>query len=211
MVRTVTRNTLLQSATKLLKHSTQVGQLQRTKEFTPLPQLLHSKLGCLLFSIGSSSSGTTLHGGDAMGEEKLYCPLWKSVKRQRAALGRSVSTNFVADCSWYKMHHSATWNYNMYPFQFPERPAIKCCKKKTFYSYKLIKPRRAVNIFGEIGTVTLSRRILGSLCKVVFEKRHLLTGCEASSQRASSFLCLESTLFVLLCVFTLKETIYLKH
>ena len=30
---------------------------------TPLPPL-HSKLGCLLFSIGSSNSGTTLHGGD---------------------------------------------------------------------------------------------------------------------------------------------------
>ena len=35
-----------------------------------------------------------------MGEEKLlnYFPLLKSVERQKAPLGRSVSTNFVADC-----------------------------------------------------------------------------------------------------------------
>ena len=31
-----------------------------------------------------------------MGEEKLYFPLSKSVKRQKAPFGRSVSTNFVA-------------------------------------------------------------------------------------------------------------------
>ena len=34
---------------------------------TPLPPL-HSKLGCLLFSISSSKSGTTLHGGDGGGK-----------------------------------------------------------------------------------------------------------------------------------------------
>ena len=33
-----------------------------------------------------------------MEEEKLDLPLLKSVKRQKAPLGRSVSTNFVADC-----------------------------------------------------------------------------------------------------------------
>ena len=37
---------------------------------------------------------------EGMGEEKLYFPLWKSIKRQKAPLGRSVSTNFVADCSF---------------------------------------------------------------------------------------------------------------
>ena len=35
---------------------------------------------------------------EEMGKEKLYFPFWKSVKRQKAHLGRSVSTNFVADC-----------------------------------------------------------------------------------------------------------------
>ena len=195
-----------------MKHSTQVGQLHRTKESTPLPQLLHSKLGCLLFSIGSWSSGTTLHEGDAMGKEKLYCPLWKSVKGQKAALGWSASTNFVAYCSCYKMHHSATWNYNV-PISISEGTSHKMPQKENFLLVQIneIKPRHAINIFGKIGTVTLSRRILGSLSKVVFQKRRLSTGCGASSQRASSFLCLESTLFALLRVFTLKETIYLKH
>ena len=60
------------------------------KETTPL----HSKLGCLLFSTGSSNSGTTLHGGD--GEEKALLYPFKVGKRQKAPFGRSVSTNFVA-------------------------------------------------------------------------------------------------------------------
>ena len=55
---------------------------------------LHSKLGRLLFSTGSSNSGTTLHGGNGVG--KLYCTLLKSVKRNKAPFGRSVSTNVVA-------------------------------------------------------------------------------------------------------------------
>ena len=42
---------------------------------------LHSKLGCLLFSIGSSNGGTKLHGGDGGG--KAFFPLLKSVKRQK--------------------------------------------------------------------------------------------------------------------------------
>ena len=40
---------------------------------------------------------------EGVGEEKLYFPLWKSIKHQKAPLGRSVSsvsTNFVADCSF---------------------------------------------------------------------------------------------------------------
>ena len=36
---------------------------------------------------------------EGMGEEKLYFPLWKSVKRQKAPLERTVGTNFVTDCS----------------------------------------------------------------------------------------------------------------
>ena len=42
---------------------------------------LHSKLGCSLFSIGSSNGGTKLHGGD--GGRKAFFPLLKSVKRQK--------------------------------------------------------------------------------------------------------------------------------
>ena len=38
------------------------------KELAPLSCPLHSKLGCLLFSLGSSNIGTTLHGGDGGGK-----------------------------------------------------------------------------------------------------------------------------------------------
>ena len=37
---------------------------------------------------------------EGMGEEKLYFPLLKSVKHQKAPLGGSVSTHFVADSRW---------------------------------------------------------------------------------------------------------------
>ena len=37
---------------------------------------------------------------EGMGEEKLYFSLLKSVKHQKAPLGQSVSTHFVADCRW---------------------------------------------------------------------------------------------------------------
>ena len=62
---------------------------------TPPPHL-HSKLGCLLFSTGSSNSGTTLHGGDG-GGKALLTP-FNSVQHQQAPFGQSVSTNFVTDC-----------------------------------------------------------------------------------------------------------------
>ena len=35
-----------------------------------------------------------------MEEEKLYFPIWKSVKCQKGPLGRSVSSNFIADGSF---------------------------------------------------------------------------------------------------------------
>ena len=39
---------------------------------TPVQQIQkQDELGCLLFSIGSANSGTTLHRGDE--KEKLYC------------------------------------------------------------------------------------------------------------------------------------------
>ena len=46
---------------------------QITKESRP-PSPLHSKLGCLFFSIGSSNCGITLHGGDG-GGKALFPPL----------------------------------------------------------------------------------------------------------------------------------------
>ena len=41
------------------------------------------------------------HCMEGMGEEKPNFPLLKSLKRQKSPLGRSFSTNFIADCS----HH----------------------------------------------------------------------------------------------------------
>ena len=54
--------------TKLSRHCTQTGYLQRTKESAPLPCPLHSKLGCLLSCIGSLNISTALHGGDGGGK-----------------------------------------------------------------------------------------------------------------------------------------------
>ena len=54
-----------------LKTAQQQQQIQKQDE-----------LGCLLFSIGSANSGTKLHGEDE--KEKLYFPLLKSVKHQKA-------------------------------------------------------------------------------------------------------------------------------
>ena len=42
------------------------------------------------------------HCMKGMGEGKLYFLLLKSVKRKRSPLGKSVSTNFVADCSLHQ-------------------------------------------------------------------------------------------------------------
>ena len=42
---------------------------ENKRNYTPP---LHSKLGRLLFSTGSSNSGTTLHGGDGEGKALLY-------------------------------------------------------------------------------------------------------------------------------------------
>ena len=36
---------------------------------------------------------------EGMGEEELYFPLLKSVKRKKAQFRANVSTHFVADCS----------------------------------------------------------------------------------------------------------------
>ena len=51
------------------------------KTSTPLPCPLHSMLGCLLFSWGSSNSGTTLRGGD--GKEKAIFPLFEVRKTSK--------------------------------------------------------------------------------------------------------------------------------
>ena len=37
---------------------------------------------------------------EGMREEKLYFPLLKLIKHQKALFGQSASTNFVADCSY---------------------------------------------------------------------------------------------------------------
>ena len=44
---------------------------------------LHSKLGCLLFSKGSSNSGTILYEGDGGGGKSFFFPFWsqKNVKK----------------------------------------------------------------------------------------------------------------------------------
>ena len=68
-----------------------------TYESTPLPCPLHSKLGCFLFSKGSSNSGTTLHGGDGGGVSQLILsPIVEGPGKQ----GCSVWTPFLT--KWIK-------------------------------------------------------------------------------------------------------------
>ena len=76
-----------------------------------IPCPLHSKLGCLLFSMGSSNSSTTLHGGGGGGRARF--PLLKSVKRKKAQFRANVSTHFVTDCS-SKSYESVGRSVNSY-------------------------------------------------------------------------------------------------
>ena len=76
----------LQSATKLLLLICYSNRLNYREQKNPHPSPLPF---IQLFSIGGSNSGTMLHGG--MGEEKLYFPLWKSVKHQKTPLWWSLN------------------------------------------------------------------------------------------------------------------------
>jgi len=80
------------------------------KRINTPPPPLHSKLGCLLFSISSSNSGTTLHGGDG-GEEALFFPfeVGKTSEGRFSALEQSVPTNFVADCTFEWRGRGGVW------------------------------------------------------------------------------------------------------
>ena len=67
---------------------------ENKRDHTPPPPI-HLKLGCLLFSIGSSNSGTTLRWWGDGGGKALFSPF----EVGNMALGRSVSAIFfVADC-----------------------------------------------------------------------------------------------------------------
>ena len=55
---------------------------------------------------------------EGMGEEKLYFPLLKSRKRHKAPLGRTVSTHFVADCS-----------FSLVAFSFDSKLLLPNCNK----------------------------------------------------------------------------------
>ena len=67
------------------------GKMGTTRTL-PLPCPLPLKLGCLLFSIGSLNSGTTLHGG--IEEEKLYFSLLKSVKHKKVQFRAKCLNSF---------------------------------------------------------------------------------------------------------------------
>ena len=58
----------------------------------PPPLALRSKLGCLLFSIGSLNIGATLHGGDGGG--KAYFLFLKSIKRKKAQFRTKCLNSF---------------------------------------------------------------------------------------------------------------------
>ena len=64
-----------------------LGNFREQKNPHPSPPL-HSKLGCLLFSKGSSNSGTILHGGDGA-EKALFSPF---------EVGKTSEGRFSAKC-----------------------------------------------------------------------------------------------------------------
>ena len=77
---------LLTVGDKIVKtlYSNRITSENKRIRTPPVP--LHSKLGCLLFSLGSSNIGRTLHCMKGMGGENLYFLLLKSVKRKKAQL-----------------------------------------------------------------------------------------------------------------------------
>ena len=60
---------------KIFETLSSIGVTSENKiiHIPPPPPPIHSKLGCLLFSIGGSNSGTALNGGDE-GGKALFCP-----------------------------------------------------------------------------------------------------------------------------------------
>ena len=71
-----------------------------TKKFSPLPCPLHSTLGCLLFSIGSSKSSTTLHGEGE--DEKINSFSFLSWQNVREALKDKESQPILLPIVAYK-------------------------------------------------------------------------------------------------------------
>ena len=59
-----------------------------------------------------------------MGEEKLCFPLLKSVTRQKASLGQSASTNFVAIEDWLT-HLNPKGQFNTTSTQYQLTPNIQ--------------------------------------------------------------------------------------
>ena len=88
-----------------------MGQVRRTKKPHPCPSPLHSKLGCLLISTGSSNSITTLHGG----QEKLY-NLHIGLSCKQKVLSFRLVLQFLSD-SAKSLHENRNW-YSQQFFAF---------------------------------------------------------------------------------------------
>ena len=91
--------------TELLRHCSQLGYLQRTKQSTPLPPPLLSKLGCLLFSTGSRNSGTTLHGDGRGGGGNFIFPSLSWQKDREALKGKVFQLILSLIVEQYKLIH----------------------------------------------------------------------------------------------------------
>ena len=78
----------LQSVTKLLRHRV----TSENKRIHTPP--LHSRLRCLLFSIGSSDSSTTLYGGDG-GGKALFFPF--EVREKSESPFRAIASQIIFD------------------------------------------------------------------------------------------------------------------
>ena len=71
--KSITRLTISDGIFETIYSNRVTSENKKINKSTPLPTPLHSKVGCLLFSLGSSNSDTTLHRDDG-GGKALFSP-----------------------------------------------------------------------------------------------------------------------------------------
>ena len=107
-----------------------------TYESTPLPCPLHSKLGCFLFSKGSSNSGTTLHGGDG-GGNAIFSP-FEVRKTSKSPFRAKCLNSFCRRMGLWKI---SEWT-NILPVQLVYTEPCKFCNRLQYRLLSCVNDRR---------------------------------------------------------------------
>ena len=114
VVKNCLKKTTIGDKTVGLISSNGVTSENKTTFFPSSPPLCW-KLGWLLFLIGSSKRGTTLHGGGGGGREGKFHSSLEVGKTSERPLGQIVSLNFVAYCSLPQgvdvVHHHKVYSF----------------------------------------------------------------------------------------------------